>query len=363
MGDRVPKDGHVPDWVPTLQALLTLELSGKWPEDLNALRRIKSSFLTSVCKCLRGMGVSASLSIDSVKVLKDGFVFELKIAHPRELALMKREDAENDDDDEDETSLDSRQSVSAAFQRRHFALPHIASVINGLNAQYPAFGPTCRLLKRWVASQLLIDFFPDDGVALELIVAYSFLHPHPFAAAAAVNPQSGFLRVLRLLSTWNWKLTPMIVNFNEEFTAKDYREKHRELTSLRRQQIERFTPTSTPALFIVTPYDKTPSEWTINGPPLLISSRLVAVARASLQLIVDSLGDISTSHSAVLSSFRPPLDGFNAVIHLRKNLLPTRCWSVDSMDAPESLTTHLKARSKGLMPVNGFDPARRLIEV
>ena len=369
-GDRIPKDNpedvlsiEIPDWVPKLEALMTLELSGKWPEDLEALRRVKSSFLAGVCKCLQSLKIPATLTTESVRVLKDGFVFEMRIAHPRELALLKREEEE----DENDASSSKTLSTSAVFQRRNFGLPHIASVINGLNAQFPAFSPTCRLFKRWVASQLLIDFFPDDGVALELIVAYVFLHPHPYAASAAVNPQSALLRVLRLLSTWNWKMTPMIINFNDEFTAKEYREKHRALTAFRRQQVEGFTASSTPALFIVTPFDKSPTEWTLSGPPVFVLSRLVAVARASLRLLVDSmetsfslLGNKATDR---LPAFRPPLDGFNVLIHLRKSQLPTRWWNVDNMEAPEALTTHLKARTKGLMPVNGFDPARRFVEV
>ena len=372
LGDRLPKDHpdgvkaiQIPDWVPTLRCLLSLELSGKWPEELAALRRVKSSFLAAICQCLQTLKISASLSTDSVKVLKDGFVFELRIAHPRELASMKRLEEEVAEENTDASSFSSSSSLpSVVFQRRHFALPHLASVVNGLNAQFPAFGATCRLLKRWVASQLLIDFFPHDGLALELVTAYFFLHPHPYASAAAVHPQTGFLRVLRLISTWNWKLTPMLINFNEELSANVYREKQRELTSLRRQQVDTFHSASTPALFIVTPYDKSPSEWTAEGPPVFILSRLVAVAQASLRLLVDSLAMTGkNSMPNCLPAFRPPLEGFNVLIRLRQTQLPTSWWNVDNMEPPEALITHLKPRSKGLMPVHGFDPARRFVEV
>ena len=367
LGDRIPRDVaadgtvQVPDWIPALPALVSLELSGKWPEDLEALRRVKSSFLASICKCLQEMKISSSLSKDKVRVLTQGFVFELKIAHPRELALLKR----LEEDDSKHTSSD--QSLSANFQLHNFNLPHISSVINGLNAQFPAFSGTCRLLKRWVASQLLIDFFPHDGLALELVVAYTFLHPHPLSSPA-VNPQTGFLRALRVLSTWNWKTTPMTINFNEEWTAKDYKELCRRLTSERRKVSPEKKP-PLPAMLIVTPFDKQTSEWTVGGPPPFVLSRLVAVSKASLPVILESLEQSASKGSTkaivgtCLPAFRPPLNGFNLLIYLKKELLPTRGFSVDEMEPSEALTTHLRPRLKGLMPVNGFDPARRLLQV
>ena len=354
LGDHIPDERAdddvsaiaVPDWSPALQALLTLELSGKWPEDLAAFGRIKSSFLTNICKCLQDAKVSTSLTKDSVKALQDGFVFELKIAHPRELALLKR----------DAAVADAATADAATFQRRNFSLPHIASVINALNAQFPAFSATCRIFKRWTAAQLLIDFFPEEGLALELIVAYVFLHPHPYGAAP-VNPQAGFLRVLRTVSTWNWKTTPMILNLNEELTAKDYRKLHRKLTTARRQQLDQRSPSFTP-MFIATPYDKD-THWTATGPPAFALSRLVAVATASFRLLLSAF----ESDRRFLAAFHPPLDGFNVLIRLRESKLPTRYCGVDCMEPPEALTTHLNPRAKGLMPVNGFDPARRLVQV
>ena len=369
LGDRIPKDVsedgtvQIPDWIPALPALLSLELSGKWPEDLDALRRVKSSFLASICKCLQEMKISSSLNKDKVKVLSQGYVFELIVAHPRELALLKR----LDEDEEEETNRNSSdKSISADFQRRNFNLPHISSVINGLNAQFPAFSGTCRILKRWVASQLLIDFFPDEGLALELLVAYTFLHPHPFSSPA-VNPQTGFLRALRVLSTWNWRSSPMVVNFNEEWTTRNYRELSRRLTSERRKQLEEKTP-SIASMLIVTPFDKQISEWTLGGPPPFVLSRLVAVSKASLPVLLESLDQSSKVSSKVvagscLPAFRPPLNGFNVLIYLKKELLPTRRLNVDTMESSDALTTHLNPRSKGLMPVHGFDPARRLLEV
>ena len=73
----------------------------------------------------------------------------------------------------------------------------------------------------------------------------------------------------------------MVVNFNEEWTTRNYRELSRRLTSERRKQLEEKTP-SIASMLIVTPFDKQISEWTLGGPPPFVLSRLVAVSKATL---------------------------------------------------------------------------------
>lgn len=89
-------------------------------------------------------------------------------------------------------------------------------VVFSIHQQYPSYSATVRLTKRWVSAQLLASFLPDT--ALELLTAHVFLHPAPYHVTA--SPLTGFLRVLRLLATHDWKSSPLIVNLNGELSSE-----------------------------------------------------------------------------------------------------------------------------------------------
>lgn len=101
-------------------------------------------------------------------------------------------------------------------------MPVLHGALHALSTLHPSFGPACRLAKRWVHAQGLLDS-PGAGsdsfchggsghmeeVAVELLVARVYCHPQPYAPPRSA--QCGLLRFLNLLSTWEWDNKPMVV--------------------------------------------------------------------------------------------------------------------------------------------------------
>jgi hypothetical protein len=46
---------------------------------------------------------------------------------------------------------------------------------SSIQQKYTSYSGVCRLAKRWLASQFLIEYFEEE--AIDLIVAYLFEHP------------------------------------------------------------------------------------------------------------------------------------------------------------------------------------------
>lgn len=83
--------------------------------------------------------------------------------------------------------------------------------------QYPNYGPSTALIKRWLRSQLIDDSHLPD-VVVNLLNAAVFLSTAPFDVPHL--PQLGFLRFLRYVAEVDWKLQPVFVDFNQDITRK-----------------------------------------------------------------------------------------------------------------------------------------------
>lgn len=82
-----------------------------------------------------------------------------------------------------------------------------------IHSQYPSFGPSTALAKRWLRSHMLDDFYISDTV-INLLNASLYLNSAPFSVS--VLPQIGFLRFLKFLFETDFSNQMVIVNFNEE---------------------------------------------------------------------------------------------------------------------------------------------------
>lgn len=87
----LPAVGATPMYLPSLSVLLTLQTSGKWPDDLEAVRRIKAAFYIQLAEKLTAIfDLVARAFIDHVIVQRKGYIFKLFIAYHRDVALLKR---------------------------------------------------------------------------------------------------------------------------------------------------------------------------------------------------------------------------------------------------------------------------------
>ncbi|KAG0487178.1 hypothetical protein HPP92_009273 [Vanilla planifolia] len=244
---KIPK--FVDSCIDTLGILIKLEGSGNWPLDSEVIEKTKAAFLLKICKSLQGCwGLYCTASEHEVNVLMAGYAFSLHILHERSLNLIRNQ-------------VGNEIRGKRYLDKELFFRSQHSSMINGLLGRYPSYGSVVRLAKRWVSSHLFSSFLEEE--AIELLVAYLYLRPFPFHAPS--SRITGFLRFLRLLSNYDWRFSPLIVDINEDFTAQDEIEINENFISSRKSS-EGNTQILEPAMFLATTYDKSSEAWTKFSP-------------------------------------------------------------------------------------------------
>ncbi|KAM5183507.1 nucleolar protein 6 isoform 1-T2 [Callospermophilus lateralis] len=330
-------DKPCPAYVEPISMVCHLEGSGQWPQEAEAIRRVRAAFQLRLAELLRQQhGLLCRATATHTDVLKDGFVFRIRVAYQREPQILK--EVRNP---QGMISLrDTPESLRLERDSRH--LPLLTSALHGLQQHHPAFSGVARLAKRWVRAQLLGEGFSDES--LDLVAAALFLHPEPFTPPS--SPQVGFLRFLSLVSTFDWKNNPLIVNLNNELTAEEQVEIRSSFLAAR---------TRLPVMVIITPQDRKSSVWTQDGPSAQILQQLVILAAKALPVLEKQLMD-PWGPGDIRTVFRPPLDMYDVLIHLYARHIPRHRQAVDSPAASFCRGLLNKPGPSSLMPVLGYDP-------
>lgn len=299
-----------PQYNMSLKVICLLEGSGKWPDEKKAFNRLMAAFHIQLAESIKTQyGFPVSVYPRHIDVVKDNYVFRVVLGYTREIALTKMvktpEGMVKYKDNEEALTL----------EREIQGLPRLTSTLHGIQQLHASFSSTVRLVKRWIAAQLLAEFVCDEAV--EIIVAHLYLHPSPYTPPS--SPMVGFQRFLYLVGNHDWKNSPLMVNLNDEFTAEDYQE------ILGRFQRER---SSRPLMFLSTPYDKHTSSWTRHAPSAPVLQRLIVLARGSLD-VLNKLVQEGADNSSFKQLFRPPLETYDLIIHLARKQLPRQHEAVD----------------------------------
>ncbi|PSN31316.1 Nucleolar protein 6 [Blattella germanica] len=307
-----------PLWVPPLDAVIQLGMSAKWPKDLDAVQRIKAAFYVKIAEELsKQFQLTAQAYPDGIDIVK------------REIALLKEVTTADGITKYRETP------ESKALEMKTFHMPKLTGALHGLHQQNSAFGPTCRLAKRWLSSQLLDPHhFPE--MCIELLVASMFLAAEPYRAPN--QPQVGFFRFLHLMANTDWNSQPLILNFDGEMNQNWFHSNRKIL----------------PTLFLSTPSDRKNSIWSKEGPTLQILVRVAVLARESLK-VIESL--IFSTQADWKQIFRPPLEAYDVVIHLSVKMNPLRFAAVDAKPGTSSKLSPYQKDPEEKIPVLGFNPA------
>ncbi|KAK7480029.1 hypothetical protein BaRGS_00028762 [Batillaria attramentaria] len=307
-------DAPLPLYTPALTVVCKLEGSGKWPEDLEAVRRLKAAYYAKLGEDLANLhSLTVSVSPTRVDVLKDGFVFRLKLGLTREIGLLRMVRSP-----EGMVKMeDTPQALK--LEAEITTLPRITSWLQGVQQEHQAFCATARLVKRWTAAQLLLGHVPD--LTVDKMVAHLFENPLPFTPP--VSPQVGLLRFLKLVSSENFKV--------EDYTEKTW-------------------PTPQP----------------------VILNRLRSVARESLRVLEEQISKPSVDWKTI---FRPPLEGFDLVVHLAKRWLPRRYQAIDAADISSMMAAYPNKEQSSVgkqprrklpveveMPVTELDPVQYFLQ-
>nr|CAD7588547.1 unnamed protein product [Timema genevievae] len=331
--------GMAPRWIPVIEAVIQLALSKKWPNDLEAVRRIKAAFHVEVAKCLsQQCGLTAQPHPNFLDVLKGGFVFRLRLAYPREVGLLKKHVTPHGVT----TYVDTDESRDLEKDIVH--IPTITGAVHGLHQEHPSYGPACCLSKRWLAAQMIDPHhFPE--IVVELLVAWLYLSPEPHEPPT--QPQTAFFRFLHLLASTNWVTQPVILNFNTELTREEVVEIEGMFQSSR---------ATLPPLFLATSYQPSGVVWTKRNPTLQILVRTAMLAKESLTIVEEKL---FSRHFDTKLIFRPPLDVYDVLIYLRPLLNPRRLEAVDvNKDQPVVNLPSYQYHQGEKLPVAGFNPVQ-----
>lgn len=337
----LPSELKNTSWCPAMEVVLQFETSGKWPDDLTAIQHIKAAFHLRLAELLKSKcSLVTAASRHHLDVLKDGFVFRVKIMHYREMVLLQKSDISQE-------SKTDHEKKAKELERELTHLPLLTSTLHGIQQQFSGYSGTVRLAKRWVSAQLLCDHMTEE--CIELLVASLFLSPAPFAPPR--SPFIGFLRFLHLLSSTDWQTTPIVLNFNNDISAEEYQE----ITSKFSNNRARL-----PAIFISTPRDKFTSLWTKDKPSKQIVNRLSLLARESHSVLEHQIKTCALQTTDFKLIFRPPLDHYDVIIHLHHRLLPRRTQALDRVKHSTEGTSI--SSPLVLLPVVNFDPTRLYLE-
>ena len=304
----------VPPFVQAHEMVCHFELSGKWPEDVQGILRLKAAFYLALKEELESMHITAKVNINFLDIARNGFVFRLRFHVPKEEKLRAG-------------NISFWVPCSGAeLKVQTVILPYVSSHLSSLSLQHSAYPLTVRFLKHWVSIHCLSNYIPD--IFCELVVAHVFL-----SATAHSTPQTataGFLRVLSFLSSFDWNLYPLLINFNQELISETL-ELYKNFMNTR---------SSYPDACIVCPQNEL-SDLTRDSP-----------TKSSLN-ILKRLAEKSLSNTNSLDSvFKPNTTSYNVIIHLKRS--QTGRFPADNPSQHHAKSAHF--------PIVEYEPARLYVQ-
>ncbi|CAG9857139.1 unnamed protein product [Phyllotreta striolata] len=330
----------VPRYVQPVESVLQLEHSSKWPNDLSAVRHLKTSFYLEISKQLETDGLLTHPSRDYLDVFYQGIVFRYKLFVPKEIGLSKRIET-----DEGLTSFkDSDESDDLELSLN--ILPKITGALRGIQSMYPSYGPGTCLIKRWLRSHLIDEYHVSD-ITIDLLNASLYLDEN----TASNTPQMSFLRFLKFASELDWNLQIVLVNFNGDLTAEEIAKVESEVQNNRN---------SYPNLFVLTPYDRYSSAFTRRRPSKEILSRIKRLAAESLDYFEKMLA--GNSSIGIKELFLPNFEGYNVLIHLKPSMVPRRFERISYGTVDRKVVDKYKLSKDDRIPIVDFDPVRDYLE-
>ncbi|XP_020715347.1 nucleolar protein 6 isoform X2 [Ceratitis capitata] len=305
------------------RGVIQLGLSGKWPSDLGALRALKMAFYIQIANLLREKhNLKTKVTYDGILVLKQGYCFSIEMAHPKELALLKKEKSERGLTQ----YVDCEASI--ALEKRHYILPKVTGALHALYQGHSSFAGTVMIAKRWLSTQLIDDgLWPEE--CTELLIAAQYLKTP--SKQITSSPQTGFIKFLQLLAGTDWRSELFLLNFNNAMNENAVADlEHRFST-------ERDT---FPPLCIATSFDEhhMGNLWSSGSKPNInVLARVTLLARHSLDIIETAL--LSTMEFIKPGRiFVPPNNGYDLVIQLKPDMV-SNSWA-------HEFGTSFTARSK-----------------
>ena len=294
--------------------IVQFEGSSRWPDDLSAIQRTKLAFLLKMGELLEEsiVGLFARLGLGNVHdyplessyldvIYPSGASFRLRIHHEHEINLLDRTLKS-----EVHTSATREAIICAlsAHRRDFLQAPLHNQAICSLSTRFPLLSPSMRLMKRWRDSHLLSQHVSDE--LIELLTVCAFVRPYPWSVPASI--MTGFLRTLNVISKWDWRFEPLIIDFKGDMGVQDI-----DAIRLRFEAWRKIDPAMNGvAMFAASNVDRNGVTWTETGPSKLVAARLTSLAKAACKLIKDQGTKMDPE-----ALFVPSIGDYDFVIHLK----------------------------------------------
>ncbi|GJN30882.1 hypothetical protein PR202_gb19226 [Eleusine coracana subsp. coracana] len=127
-------------------------------------------------------------------------------------------------------------------------------------------------------------------------------------------------RFLRLLSSFDWTFSPMVIDINNDFNLKDEKEIN-ENFMLSRKSYEQNPHDIERAMFLATSYDKASEAWTKISPSKSVLKRMASYAKSSTELLTNLILNGQSGQYTWECLFRTPMSNYDAVVLLHQEKL------------------------------------------
>ncbi|KAI3319896.1 pre-rRNA processing protein utp22 [Xylariaceae sp. AK1471] len=271
-----------------IDAVLSFEASGKWPENIASIQRAKTALLLQIGRSLVETkdGIKTHLGLEDVEretenlafldiVYESGFSFRLRVHSDQEETLLDRQTKDQTLERHIRTEA---ATLLASVRWRSVILPLHNQTISTYCTRFPALSSSIRLTKHWFNAHRLGNHFNEP--LIELFVLQAFLQPHPFPVPSSTS--AGFLRALLLLASYDWREEPMIVDPSDSLSASQRLDIATRLEAWRKID----TNMNRTTLFVATPFDVTGVAYTQNIPKV-IATRMTTLARSASKTAKD----------------------------------------------------------------------------
>lgn len=337
------------------EVMIQFEGSGRWPDDVIAIQRTKMAFLLKIGSLLEdsvdGLTTKVGLEHSDRPLANCGYVdvtypsgavFRLRIQNDREQALLERMIKDKS------TENHSREEALAAlsmFKQAQHQLPLVTQSIATHCTRFPLLSQTIRLVKMWFESHMLSEHIPE--VVVELLVIRTFLQPYPWKAPSSAG--TGFLRTLDFIARWDWRITPLVVDFSGTMTIKDVAS-----ASTRLEAWRKIDPAmNRVVLLVVTSHDATGTVFTDGSPSKMIAARMTALARSATALVKEKAKVVNPK-----LLFKTTKSNFDFIIHIAPTFSGSRRGTKQSKSA---LFKNIELQKTDEQVLVGYEPVRLFV--
>ncbi|OBT93305.1 hypothetical protein VE01_08387 [Pseudogymnoascus verrucosus] len=335
------------------EVLIAFEGSGRWPDDVVAIQRTKVAFLIKIGELLEltSQRYKAKLGLEHhdepllnypfLDITEpSGAVFRLRIHNDREQTLLENQVKSK--------SSDAHSAIAALAQYKYMFLQlplHTQSVATHCT-RFPLLSPTMRLVKKWFSAHMLSTHFREE--LIELLVIRTFLQPYPWRAPS--SSMTGFLRTLQFIARWDWRNTPLIVDFGGIMTSKEI-----SAINVRLEAWREVDPgMNRVVLFAATNHDVSGTTFTDGMPSKVVASRMTALARSACKLLKEEGLQLDPK-----TLFVPSLGDYDFVIYLSPKFAGSRR---GKRDAKTAKFKNLDIQTEEDLLYVGYEPARLYVE-